>query len=121
MSIIRSAITATKTGLSSVAFLTILLACASQVDAVSDSGTAMSAVADSGTTAVADAGTEAVVEAEDPSKKLICRKIKPTGSRFGERVCMRQAQWEKYSDQGRRDLETMQRTNTNPGNAPNGG
>jgi len=95
-------------------FLTMMLACASQGDTADNSGTtAMNAVADS--------GAEAVAEAEDPSKKLICRRIKPTGSRFGERICMRQAQWQKYAAQGRRDLETMQRTGTNPGNAPDGG
>jgi hypothetical protein len=113
MNVMRSAITATGTGLSAVAFLTMVLACASQGDIASESGTAM--------TAVADTGTEAVAEAEDPSRKLICRRIKPTGSRFGERVCMRQAQWEKYAGRGRRDLETMQRTDTNPGNNPDGG
>jgi hypothetical protein len=113
MNIIRFAIRATKIALSAVTILTMMLACASQGDTADDSVAAMNVVADS--------GTEAVAEAEDPGKKLICRRIKPTGSRFGERVCMRQAQWEKYSGQGRRDLETMQRTGTNPGNAPDGG
>ena len=129
MNVIRSAITATGTGLSVVAFLTMVLACASQGDTASESGTAMKAVADTGTEAAVDTGTEAAVdmgteavaEVEDPSRKLICRRIKPTGSRFGERVCMRQAQWEKYAGRGRRDLETIQRTGTNPGNNPDGG
>ena len=113
MNVMQSALRATKIGLSAVAFLTMLLACASQGDTASESGTAMNVVADT--------GTEAVAGAEDPSKRLVCRRIKPTGSRFGERICMRQAQWEKYADQGRRDLETMQRTKTNPGNSPDGG
>ncbi len=112
MKIMQSALRTTKIGLSAAAFLTMMLACASQGDTASESGTAM--------TAVADTGAEAVAEAEDPSKKLICRRIKPTGSRFGERVCMRQAQWEKYAGHGRRDLETMQRTGTNPGDAGGG-
>ncbi len=113
MNVMQSALTTTKIGLSAVAFLTMVLACASQGDTASKSGTAMNSVADT--------RSEAVAEAEDPSKRLICRRIKPTGSRFGERVCMRQAQWEKYAGQGRRDLETMQRTKTNPGNSVNGG
>ena len=112
MNVMQSAQRTTKIGLS-VAFLTMVLACASQGDSVSESGTAMNAIADTGTVAVA--------EAEDPSKKLICRRIKPTGSRFGERICMRQAQWEKYAGHARRDLETMQRTKTNPGNSRDGG
>ncbi len=112
MKIMQSALRTTKIGLSAAAFLTMMLACASQGDIASESGTAM--------TAVADTGAEAVAEAEDPSKKLICRRIKPTGSRFGERVCMRQAQWEKYAGHSRRDLETIQRTGTNPGNAGGG-
>ncbi len=109
----QSALRTTKIGLSAAAFLTMMLACASQGDTANDSVAAMNVAADS--------GTEPVAEAEDPGKKLVCRRIKPTGSRFGERVCMRQAQWEKYSSQGRRDLETMQRTGTNPGNSPDGG
>ncbi len=113
MNIIRFAIRATKIAFSAVPVLTMMLACASQGDTADDSVAAMNVVADS--------GTEVVAKAEDPGKKLVCRRIKPTGSRFGERICMRQAQWEKYSDQGRRDLETLQRTNTNPGNSPGGG
>ncbi len=113
MNFTKSAIRTTKTGLLAVAVLAITAGCASQGDTASESGTAMNAVADT--------GTEAVAQAEDPSKKLICRRIKPTGSRFGERVCMRQAQWEKYAGHARRDLETMQRTKTNPGNSPDGG
>lgn len=113
MSLMQSPLRTTKIGLSAAAFLTMVLACASQGDTASESGTAMNAVADT--------GTEAIAQAEDPSKKLICRRIKPTGSRFGERICMRQAQWEKYAGHARRDLETMQRTNTNPGNSPDGG
>jgi hypothetical protein len=68
----------------------------------------VNAVADSAATA--DGGTsEAAAQQEDPAKKLICRRIKPTGSRMGERVCMRQAQWEKFAGRSRRGLEDIQR------------
>ena len=50
--------------------------------------------------------TTAPVE-EEKSTKLICRKIKPTGSRFGERVCMRPEQWEKYAGHGKKELERI--------------
>ena len=90
-----------KVGVLAVALLAITAACASHGDSAGDSGSAVSAVADT--------GTEAVAKAEDPSERLICRRIKPTGSRVSERVCMWQAQWEKYAGHSRRELKRLQR------------
>lgn len=82
------------------AFLVIMSACASQGDTTSDTSTAMNAIADT--------GEEAAPESENQYKKLVCRTIKPTGSRFGERICMFPEQWEKYAGQGRSALEKVQ-------------
>ena len=72
-------------GLTAAAVLAIATGCVSQgtgtASAASDSTVALNASADADTESAAP---------EDESTKLICRKIKPTGSRFGERVCMRQ-------------------------------
>lgn len=102
-------------GLFAVVFLAITAAYASQGDPRGETGAAMDAVTDTST----EAGTEAVAPAEDSPNPQICRKIKPTGTRFGKRVCMTQAQWTMYANEGRRDLERLQ-SHTNPGNADGG-
>lgn len=102
-------------GLFAVSFLAIANVYASQGNSASESGAAMSAGAETDT----EAGTKAAAPAEDSPDPQICRKIKPTGTRFGKRVCMTQDQWTMYASEGRRNLESMQR-NTNPGN-PDGG
>lgn len=115
MNVTQFAIRTTRTWLSSLAFLTILLACASQGDTASDSGTIKNSAASTGaetttnTDIEATAETDAAAEVEDPYKDLVCRKIQPTGSRVSESICMRPEQCEKYADQGRRDLENAQR------------
>lgn len=100
----------TISGLLAMAFLATAAGCAShgQPESVAAASQPANAVADSGATA--DGNTsEAATEEIPAEKKLICRRIKPTGSRMGERVCMRQAQWEKYAGQSRRGLEDIQR------------
>jgi hypothetical protein len=88
----RAGITAT--GILAMAFLAIMAGCASHGQTEStDGSTAMNAVA----------------EDEQPEKKLVCRRIKPTGSRMGERICMRPEQWEKYAGHGQKTLDRVQR------------
>ncbi len=91
-------------GLTAAAVLAIATGCVSQgigtASAASDSTVALNASANSDTESAA---------LEDKSTKLICRKIKPTGSRFGERVCMRPEQWEKYAGHSRRELDRVTR------------
>ena len=93
-----------------MAFFAMAAGCASHgpaesvaaVSETADAGTAMNAVDDSGR-------SEAVTNYEKPEKKLVCRRIKPTGSRMGERICMHPEQWEKYAGHSRRGLEDIQR------------
>ena len=92
-----------KIGLTTVVILAFTAGCASQGGSTApDATTALNA--DAGT----NTETAAPVE-EEKSTKLICRKIKPTGSRFGERVCMRPEQWEKYAGQSRKELDRVTR------------
>jgi hypothetical protein len=101
MNPVKKVINTVAGGLLATVLLTLVAGCASRGDIAGDSTTAMSRVGHE--------TTEIPVEGEDdPSKKLICRRIKPTGSRFGERVCMRAAQWEKYSGHGRKGVEDVQ-------------
>ena len=101
MKLMQTAVSTTKSGLLPIAILVLSAGCASQGEPAAEATTAMN-VTDSG--AVVEAAPE-----EKKSTKLICRRIKPTGSRMTERVCMRPAQWEKYSGQGRTELEKVQR------------
>ena len=96
-------------GLTTAVVLALTAGCASQ-----DSGPAPEAAAAPEVTTALNAGaddtaTEATAPAEEKTTKLICRKIKPTGSRFGERVCMRPEQWEKYAGQSRKELDRVTR------------
>jgi len=102
----------TKIGFTAVVMLAFTAGCASQGSSTAPEATTAMNV-DSG----ANTETTAPVE-EKKTTKLICRKIKPTGSRFGERVCMRPEQWEKYAGHGKKETERIQSqglTNNPPG------
>lgn len=98
-----------------VAILGITVGCVSQGTPASDTDT-VTADTDPAT---ADTRALAVSAAEEESEIRICRTMKPTGSRFGKRVCMTQEQWTDIADTSRGALEKLQR-NTNPGNASGG-
>lgn len=92
----------TKIGLTTAVVLALTAGCASQDSSPApEATTAMNASAD-------DTATETTAPVEEKTTKLVCRKIKPTGSRFGERVCMRPEQWEKYAGHGKKELERIQ-------------
>lgn len=89
--------------------------CASQSNTTSEASTPLAKIDEAPvqTTAPAERGaddtaTETTAPVEEKSTRLVCRKIKPTGSRFGERVCMRPEQWEKYVGHGKRETERIQ-------------
>ncbi|MGQ0384139.1 MAG: hypothetical protein ACT4UP_05580 [Gammaproteobacteria bacterium] len=66
-------------------------------------------------THVATAATapETVAAAEsqptDPSQKLVCKTVIPTGTRFQQRVCATQAYWDQIQKAGREGGEKAQR------------
>jgi hypothetical protein len=110
MSSIQSATRTTATGLLVTVFLAAMSACATQANTASETNTAMNATVET--------STAASPEEENQYKKLVCRTIKPTGSRFGERICMYPAQWEKYAGQGRKgltDIQSKALTTNDPG------
>ena len=74
--------------------------CASQSNTTSEASTQLAKVD--------EAPVQTTAPVEEKSTRLVCRKIKPTGSRFGERVCMRPEQWEKYVGHGKRETERIQ-------------
>lgn len=93
-----------KIGLTTAAVLAIAAGCATQGSSTaSDASDATIAM-----NAADDTGTQAAVPAEKKTSRLVCRKIKPTGSRFGERICMRPEQWEKYAGHARREIDRVQ-------------
>ena len=104
MTILQSMIKMTKIGLTTGVILAFTVGCASQ-------GASTAPVAEATTAMNVDSGTNTVATAavEEKSTKLVCRKIKPTGSRFGERICMRPEQWEKYAGHSRRELDRVTR------------
>ena len=112
MTFIQSMTKTTKVGLTTAVVLALTAGCASQDNSQApEATTAMNVVA-------GDTATETTAPVEEKTTKLICRKIKPTGSRFGERVCMRPEQWEKYAGHGKREIERIQSqglTNNAPG------
>lgn len=55
------------------------------------------------------ADAEKAVAKEVAADRKICRTIKPTGTRFGERWCMTQAEWSKITDISRRETDKLQR------------
>jgi hypothetical protein len=92
----------TRIGLSTALIFALAAGCASQGSSPApEATTAMNVGAD-------DTATETATLEEEKTTKLICRKIKPTGSRFGERICMRPEQWEKYAGHGKKELERIQ-------------
>ena len=91
-------------GLTTAAVLAIAAGCASQGSSTaSDASDATIAV-----NAADDTGTQFAAPAEQKTSRLVCRKIKPTGSRFAERICMRPEQWEKYAGHARKELDKVQ-------------
>ena len=112
MNFTRFTIKITKIGLTTAVVLAIAAGCASQGGSTApEATTAMNASADT--------ETQVAAPVEEKSTKLVCRKIKPTGSRFGERVCMRPEQWEKYAGHGKREIDRIQSQGLT--NSPNGG
>ncbi len=110
MTFIQNKIKAAKIGLAAAVVLAITVGCASQGGSTApDATTALNAGADTATTA----------PAEEKTTRLVCRKIKPTGSRFGERVCMRPEQWEKYAGHAKRETDRIQSQGLT--NNPSGG
>ena len=113
MTILQAMIKMTKIGLTTGVILAFTVGCASQ-------GASTAPVAEATTAMNVDSGTNTVATApvEEKSTKLVCRKIKPTGSRFGERICMRPEQWAKYAGHAKKETERIQSqalTNNPPG------
>ena len=52
----------------------------------------------------------------DPSKKVVCHTVTPTGTRFQKRVCMTQAEWDERQQEDRENMEKAQRKGTQSGN-----
>ena len=44
------------------------------------------------------------------SDRLICKRLKPTGSRISEKVCMTARQWQTATDDSQRMLDKAQRS-----------
>lgn len=68
----------------------------------------------------AAAATTAAVAAEsqptDPSQEIVCKTFTPTGTRFQQRVCGTQAQWDRMQKDGRDVGENVQRKGVQVGN-----
>ena len=52
----------------------------------------------------------------DPSQELVCRSVIPTGTRFRQRVCATQAEWDRIQQEGRDAGEKSQRKAVQTGN-----
>ena len=52
----------------------------------------------------------------DPSKKIVCRTVTPTGTRFQRRVCATQAEWDGIQQEDREYGEKVQRKGVQTGN-----
>ena len=63
-------------------------------------------------------GSSAAASAEQPSRgkndqsRRICRSVTPTGSRFTDRVCRTQAEWDRAEDKAQREAQDQQAINT---------
>lgn len=53
---------------------------------------------------VAAANEAAKSSAQDPSKR-VCKMVIPTGSRMGERICKSADEWQRDSDEARRQYQ----------------
>lgn len=49
------------------------------------------------------------VIAQENKDDLICRTVKPTGSRFGQKTCLTKEEWQSISDGGRRAADKLLR------------
>ena len=52
----------------------------------------------------------------DPSKKVVCRTITPTGTRFQRRLCLTQAEWDEMQREDREYGEKAQVKGVHTGN-----
>jgi len=71
---------------------------------------------------VAPADATAVVdeEIEESLSTVVCRRTIITGSRFKRKVCMTRRQWRDLQSRTQKDIEDVQRMNTQTNN-PQGG
>lgn len=60
--------------------------------------------------------TAAESQPADPSQEIVCKTFTPTGTRFRQRVCGTQAQWDRMQRDGRDVGEEVQRKGVQVGN-----
>ncbi len=65
---------------------------------------------------VASAAPAAESQPADPSQKLVCHSVIPTGTRFQKRVCATQAEWDRIQQGDRESGEYLQRKGVQTGN-----
>lgn len=73
-------------------------------------------VAAAGTAPETVAAAAAETQPADPSQEVVCKSFTPTGTRFRQRVCGTQAQWDRMQKDGRDVGENVQRKGVQTGN-----
>lgn len=54
-----------------------------------------------------------LVDDDTKETKIICKYMKATGTRFGQKVCATPEEWEEMRENGKKSAQNIQRTMTN--------